>query len=204
VVVAVALVMSWIVRGRRARRLDPRLLEFRRDVEAACAARDESAAKALLRRPGELGLNEDEVALELEMLEGLLELQRFVGDVQRNGLPALDTRHRVLGQEVCHFSAPAFLADNADAGGKLFLTGGRAVFLSGGVTSVPWSSVVAARREQRDLVLVAPDRGAVFRFRCNTFADAMKGAFVAEGQVAARRARRNATRGDETPAGSST
>jgi hypothetical protein len=186
--IAVGLV---VVRMRRPAG-DPRLAAFHREVEAACEAADAGALDRLRAEREALGLDEDDAAIELEMLDGLADLLAFTAEVARDGLPDIETQHRVLGTDRCHFWTPAFLPDRVEAGGKLFFTEHRVVFVGGGVTSVPWSGVTRVARDGRDLVLVVPSRDAAYRFRCNAFSEALRGRFVADRLVSATRARRAA------------
>jgi hypothetical protein len=79
--------------------------------------------------------------------------------------------------------------DAAQPSGRLILTSGRAIFVGGarGVT-VAWHSVAEPMQADRDLILVRADRETVYRFRCNSFGDALAAAFVAR-QLAGRRGR---------------
>jgi hypothetical protein len=56
--------------------------------------------------------------------------------------------------------------------------------------SAAWHAVGEAHHLDRDVVLVRAGHDRIYRFRCNTFGDAMRGAFIARELVAARRARR--------------
>jgi len=190
--VVVAAVGLWLLAGRARQKRDPRLDAFHREVAAACDAADGAAVDHLLARREEVGLSEDEAAIEIEMLEGLREFLEFRAEAERDGLPVLDTQHRVLGADRCHFWTPAFPPDRVEAGGKLFFTGTRLVFLGGGVQATPWNAVSKISREGCDLVVVVPSRDQVLRFRCNAFGEAMRGQYVAEQLLAANRARRAA------------
>lgn len=190
----VAVVVAWLLVRRRPKR-DPRLEAFRQEVAAACDAADGAAVDRLLARREELGLGEEEAAIEIEMLEGLREFLAFRADVERDGLPVLDTQHRVLGADRCHFWTPAFPPDRVESGGKLFLTGTRLVFLGGGVQATPWNAVSKITRDGSDLVVIVPSRDAILRFRCNAFGEAMRGQYVAERLLAENRARRAAPPG---------
>ena len=97
--------------------------------------------------------------------------------VRAAGLPAVETGHRVVGSDRCHFTAPASMPDEASQpSGRLLLTSGRAIFVGGanGATA-PWHSVGEALHLDRDLVLIRSDRDKLYRFRCNTFSDALRG-----------------------------
>jgi len=188
--VAVAVAAAVFARQYRRAAVDPELLAFRREVASACDALDVSAIGRLRARRQQLGQSEEDAAIEIERLDGLEEFLAFRSRVEQEGLPSLDTQHRALGSDRCHFWTPAFLADRVDAAGKLFLTDARLVFIGGGVTAVPWSAVHKITRADRDLVVVVPARNAVFRFRCNTFGEALRASFVAETLAAEHRARR--------------
>lgn len=136
---------------------------------------------ALKARLDALALPEEEVELEREMVEGLEAVVALRDRVDASGLPVTETGHRVIGGETCHFSAPVFAPDEADhPGGRLLLTPTRAVFVGGGRTiAVPWHAVTQARQSDRDLILIRADRERLYRFRCNSFGDAMTSALLA-------------------------
>lgn len=138
------------------------------------------------------GLPPDEVEIEREMLDALLEREALASTVRGSGLPVIETGHRVVGTEPCHFIAPASMPDEpGQPGGRLLLTSGRAIFVGGGDgVAAPWHSVGEAHHLDRDVVLVRTGPDRIYRFRCNTYGDAMRGAFIARELVAARRARR--------------
>src|SRR5438552_2473542 len=58
-------------------------------------------------------------------------------------VPVIATGHRVVGSDVCHFSAPASMPDDpGQPGGRVILTGRRAVFVGGGhSSSLAWHRV---------------------------------------------------------------
>jgi hypothetical protein len=143
-------------------------------------------AAALRAQLDGLGLPEEEIEIEREMLEGLERIAELAR-LDAADLPALVTGHRIVGADVCHFTAPASMPDDpAQPSGRLLLTSARAIFLGGakGVT-VPWHAVAEPRQSERDLLLIRTDREALHRFRCNSFADAMAGAFIARRLAAA-------------------
>ena len=166
------------------------LSTWHREWRDALAAPDTARADSLARALDALGLPGDDIEIEREMLDGLRRLLDLEAAVAGAGLPAVQTGHRVIGAESCHFSAPASMPDDAaQPAGRLLLTGARAVFVGGGRTaSVPWHAVIDARHADRDVVLVTRDRRGFHRFRCNTFADAMCGAFLGRRLAGARRA----------------
>lgn len=174
---------------------------FRADVLAARSAPDEAALVALRARPTSLGLTEDDVALELEIVDGLLEVialkkaAPLVGSglqAATTALPEIPTSHRALAGETCRFVAPAFRPDSPnDPGGKLFFTDRRIVYLGSPSLTISWAHVVDVRDADRDLVVrVRPDTCRIFR--CNSYVDALKGAYLASVLVAGMRARPSA------------
>ena len=128
-----------------------------------------------------LGLPEEEIEIEREMLDGMSQLANLRLSVDASGIPIVETGHRVVGHDTCHFSTPVSMPDDAaQPAGRLFLTNARVIF-AGGVraTTVAWHAIGDVVHGDRDVVLVRRDRDTIYRFRCNTFADAMCGAFLA-------------------------
>jgi hypothetical protein len=163
-----------------ARDLERRATIFRTEALAARSAQDPDVLTHLRQRPAELGLTEDDVALELEMVDGLIE----VLELRRRAalgcpLPVVETSHRALAAEPCHFVAPVFRPDApGDAGGKLFFTARRLLYLGSPSTSLSWAHVTALTDVDRDLVVrVRPD--GVRTFRCNSYVDTLRGAYIA-------------------------
>jgi hypothetical protein len=183
--------MAWshLIAGsadRRAERARHAELEaFRAALAAACAApltetaTDEANVLQLAARASSLGLTENDAAVELEMLDGLRDAIAFAKSVAREGLPRLDTQHRILGGEACRFSAPVTRVDTTEGvSGKLFLTDARAVFLGAAVMALPWASVARIVRDARDVVFAGAQRR--HRFRFNSFADALRAVWLAD------------------------
>jgi hypothetical protein len=184
--------MRWRLFGRSTHRArEAELSSFRAELEAA--AQFDPTTKTwpglqngligrLALRADELRLTEDDGALELEMLDGLQQLHVLVHAVERDGLPLVQTQHRVIAGEPCRFSAPATRLGEAGGvdgtSGRLFLTDRRTVFLGPSVTSAPWPSIANVGRAGRDLLLSGASRR--FQFRLNTFADAMRAAWLSE------------------------
>ena len=93
-------------------------------------------------------------------------------------LPVIDTQHRVIGADLCHFLAPVSAPDHGDAAGKLFLTSRRLIFAGGASIAWPWHRVRRARRHDRDLVFDGGE-ALTLRLRCNSYADAVLAAALA-------------------------
>ena len=150
---------------------------------AAVAARDESAVaplEASLRQQPPLA---DDIEIEEEMLDGLKQLLALERDLAAGRPPVIDTTHRVVGADRCHFSAPVSLPDDpAQPTGRLLLTSARAVFAGGAKSPpLPWHGVREVVQNGRDVILVSVRTGDAdgHRFRCNSFAEALCGAAIA-------------------------
>jgi hypothetical protein len=180
--------MIWSLFGSRAARRERRardaeLTGFRTALDTAASSPSIADLEADLARleahAVELGLSEDEAPIEVEMLDGLRELAAFRKLVEHNGFPIVETQHRVLTGEQCRFSAPATRVESAGgASGRLFLTDGRAVFVGPSVSAVSWSAVANVDRGGRDLVFATHARR--HQFSMNTFADALKAAWLSD------------------------
>src|SRR5918993_3034952 len=93
----------------------------------AVVAEDGSRAAALRTQLNGLPLAAgDDNEVELEMLEALERLAVLVGETSGDVLPVVDTQHRVLGGDRCHFTAPASLPeDPSQPSGRVLFTGAR-------------------------------------------------------------------------------
>ena len=174
--------MHWLRRLLGSTRGGSAATQWRQDWTAAAAAPDDAAVRALRERLALLPTApDDDFEIEQEMLEGLEGLLRFAAQAAEHGLPAVDTGHRVVGADRCHFSAPASMPDDpAQPSGRLLLTNARAVFVGGsrGIT-LPWHALAAPVHSDRDLILVRVDGSALHRFRCNSYSDVLTATFVA-------------------------
>jgi hypothetical protein len=148
----------------------------------AVASRDPAAFDLLaadLQRQPPLA---DDLEVEQEMLEGLRQLLDLERDLATSNLPVIATTHRVVGADRCHFSAPVSMPDDpAQPTGRLLLTSTRAVFAGGARTpALAWHATREIVQSGRDLIFVfkrgGDDDG--FRFRCNSFADALCAAAI--------------------------
>ena len=124
------------------------------------------------------------------MLDGLEQLAALRA---ASALPLVETGHRVVGTDVCHFTAPASMPDEeAQPSGRLILTSARAIFAGGArAVTVPWHSIGRVLQHDRDVTIVRHDRETLHRFRCNVFGDAMTAAFLAETLAARHRRQRS-------------
>jgi len=171
--------LAWVKRGTNGG--DPRLEQWRKDWEAACAAPSREQAEALRSRLDDLAPDDDRYEIEREMLDGLEAVVELSATVSAHGLSPIPTGHRAVGRDRCFFSAPASLPDDpSQPSGTFLLTEARAVFVGGSRSlAVPWHSVSRCLRQERDLVLVRAGQQDLHRLRCNSFADALRAAFVA-------------------------
>jgi hypothetical protein len=174
-------VRIWDWLGRRAPRENPRLREWKREWTAAAGSLDPASARRLKDRLDALGLPEDDVEIEREMLDALDDAAALSSEIARSGLPILETGHRVVGHDRCHFTAAASMPDEqGQPTGRLLLTSARAIFLGGAnAVSTAWHMIDEASQDARDLVLVRTTHDRLYRFQCNSFSDALRGALIA-------------------------
>jgi hypothetical protein len=160
---------------------DRSIQEWRREWTTAVAAGDADAVVRLRAALHGMPPPAADFELEEEMLDGLEKLVALNTQLSAANLPRIDTTHRVVGADVCHFSGPASMPDDpGQPSGRLLLTATRAVFIGGAkLTAVAWHAAAQALQGDRDVVLVRADGHAVYRFRCNSYADALCAAAIA-------------------------
>jgi len=163
-----------------------------RDAWTRAVASPDAAAvaelEAALRRQPPFA---DDVELEEEMLDALRQLVDLARELDASRPPIVESSHRLVGADVCHFSAAVSVPDDpAQPTGRLLLTSRRAAFAGGGrVPALAWHTVRQVVQDGRDLLFVhVGGEDAVVRFRCNSFGDAVCGAAIA--RYLAGRARR--------------
>lgn len=146
-------------------------------IEAGAGARIDELRGALEA----LQTSGDDIEMELEMLDALERLSQAREDAAGGTLPVVETRHRVISGEPCHFSAPASIPDDpAQSSGRVLFTPSRSLFVGGGATrALPWHAVYHIVRADRDVLLARADGASGARFRFNTYADAAIAAFLA-------------------------
>ncbi len=115
------------------------------------------------------------------MLDGLAELTQLRSNIDAGQLPIVQTGHRVVGTDICHFSTPCSMPDDpAQPSGRLIFTGSRAIFAGGArALTIPWHMVAEVVQQERDVALVRHDRETFYRFRCNNYSDALCGGLLA-------------------------
>ena len=179
---------GWL-RGRRGDDNGRKLKAWRDRWHGATSSPDEPSVASLTSDLENLGLAEEEIEIEREMIDGLDQLVKLHTALAAEGLPVIETGHRVVGTDVCHFSAPSSMPDDpAQPSGRLILTSARAIFTGGArAMTLPWHAVSEVVQQDRDIVLVRHDRETLHRFRCNVFADALCAALLA--RTLARRTR---------------
>jgi hypothetical protein len=151
---------------------------WRREWTHAIDAEDVSLLEPLRRQLDTLNAPGEDVEVELEMLDGLEQLGTLLA---AESLPIVETQHRVVAGDVCHFTAPASLPDDpAQASGRVLFTASKSIFVGGSRPQpVPWHSLREVIRSDRDVLFVRADGSALAHFRFNTYADAVVAAHLA-------------------------
>jgi hypothetical protein len=172
--------MGWFAWWRRNGAGESWIRQWETDWKAAVDRPEAAAAAALRARLEAAGLDDERLEIEREMLEGLEAVIELETAVAERGPETIVTGHRAVGADLCYFSAPVSVPDDpAQPSGTLLLTNVRALFVGGPrAVTIPWHAVGRSFPQHRDLVLVRSDREDLHRFRCNSFADAMRAAFL--------------------------
>lgn len=183
--------MGFLRRLLNARTAERTLKAWRAEWTTAAANPDAGALRKLREHLDQLSSPDGDLEIEREMLDGLDHVVRFAASVAEQGLPAVSTGHRVVGTDTCHFTAPVSMPDDpAQPSGRLLLTNARVIFVGGArAVTVAWHAVSQPVQTDRDLLLVRLDGSALYRFRCNSFDDALCAAFVARQLVSGVRSR---------------
>ena len=180
---------GWLIR----RRTDAGVKAWRDRWAAAVAALDETAAADLEKTLQQQPPLADDLEIEQEMLDALREVIALERSLGAGTPPLVETTHRVIGRDVCHFSTPVSMPDDpAQPTGRLLFTSVRAVFAGGTrVPSLPWHGVRDVLQTGRDIVLISNRNGVEDgqRFRCNSYGDALCCAAIARYLVRQSRTR---------------
>lgn len=181
-------ILRWL-RSRNGNATDEWRGQWARAVASADAAAIPALEAALRRHPRMA----DDLELEEEMLDALRQLVDLSHKLDTALLPIVETSHRVVGADVCHFSAAVSVPDDpAQPTGRLLLTSRRAAFAGGGrVPALAWHALRDIVQNGRDVLFVRAGGEEAVRFRCNSFADALCGAAI--GRYLIRRQRGIAT-----------
>jgi hypothetical protein len=184
--------LAWLKRRKNSSG-DPRLDEWRQRWRSACASPDSDQIAWLSTALGGIGLPDEDIEIEREMLAGLEHLTALRAAITSSELPVVETGHRIVGRDTCHFSAPASMPDEpSQPAGRLILTSARAIFVGGAKSvTLPWHAVADVLNQERDVVLVRHDRETFYRIRCNVYDDSLTAAFLAR-TLAARHRRARA------------
>lgn len=167
--------MAWGFFKKRADKTHPDVELWWRDANAVALRPTDAGIDDL--RPRLVSESElDERERQIEMIEALEHLHVIV---TAGAIPVLETQHRVIGTDACHYMAPVSAPDHGDAIGKLFLTNHRVIFAGGASIAWPWHRVRRVTRHERDVIFEGGDTLAL-RLRCNSFADALAGAALGE------------------------
>jgi hypothetical protein len=179
---------DWLKR-RRTGAEDPRLRSWRERWIRVAASVDATEIEPLRSKLDALGLPEEDIEIEREMLEALQERAALSSAIRVSGLPTIETGHRVVRAEACHFTAPVSMPEEpGQPAGRLLLTSGRAIFVGGATgMAAAWHTISGSLNVDRDVVLIRNGREQPYRFRCNTYGDALRGAFIAAEILASRR-----------------
>lgn len=178
---------DWLRRGSRSSE-DPRVVQWRDAWREVAAQPTAEQIRTLTSALEQLGLSDDDVEIEREMLEALDRVVALEASVAEHGLPSVETGHRIAGAGTCHFSAPAAMPDDAaQPSGRLLLTSTRAAFAGGGSSrTLAWHTIADVAHQDRDVLLVRTGGQVAYRFRFNSHADALCAAFIARRLAGAR------------------
>ena len=171
---------QWLM-GRGAAHVDSRLRRWREHWLNAAASSEHTDIARLTNELNAFDFPEDEIEIEREMLQALIEREQLASSIRESGLPRVETGHRVVRGEPCHYSEPTSMPDDAgQPSGRLLMTASRAFFVGSGQTvAAAWHTISAVLQTERDLVLVKNGHEHAYRFRCNSYGDALRAAFIA-------------------------
>ena len=115
--------MGFFRRFLRTRDAEREVKAWQEAWAKAVANPDRHAVSELRGRLERLSAPDGDLEIEREMLEALEHVVDFAAAVAESGLPAIATGHRVVGTDVCHFTAPVSMPDDpAQPSGRLLLT----------------------------------------------------------------------------------
>lgn len=113
------------------------------------------------------------------MLEGLRAAVELGATLGSGALPIVETGHRVIGTEACHFSAPASMPDDpVQPSGRVLITATRMAFVGGAPRMIRLHAVAEVVYSDRDIALVRVGRQHLDRFRFNSYSDALCAAML--------------------------
>jgi hypothetical protein len=157
-----------------------RLAQFRHELHAMGDIPSRAALDRLLLRARELGLRDEEIAEELAQIRACADALDLQAQLARGEMPIVDPPDPLAPGDDCHFVAPVrFGRRRSDQFGHLVLTGGWLKFRGALDISVAWSEVSSVRRDGREILVGLQDSRRVFRFSCQSLAEAANGGVIA-------------------------
>src|SRR6476620_8198105 len=103
--------LGWLKRPHAGK--NHRIAAWRREWERAAETHDAAAVASLRAALDAQPPMAADIELEQEMLEGLERLVTLEEDLQAARLPLVDTTHRVVGTDACHYSAPVSMPEDS-------------------------------------------------------------------------------------------
>ena len=172
--------LQWITRSRNPD-LDPRLAAWRASWNRAAGSADVTALPALREQLDGLGIPDDEIEIEREMLEALEDLSELVASVPLRGLTDDHDRPPRRRRRLLPFDRPRVDARRSIAAGRSAAADEPPGHLRRRRRAHDSLAPGAAKslHQERDLVLLAKQPDTLVRFRCNGFSDAVRAAFIA-------------------------
>ena len=157
-----------------------RLGIFRHEVRQAGRQPDRPTLLGLIERAHELGLRDEDIAIELHEIRVALGALDFADRLTLEGLPVLHSADPLPAGERCHFATPIrFGRRRADQIGRVELTTSWLKFHGALDVSVVWSEVASVERDGRDILVSLLESRRVLRFCCHSAEEAARGASVA-------------------------
>jgi hypothetical protein len=162
-----------------------RLGTFRHEVRRVGRQPDRPTLLRLIERARELGLRDEDIAIELNEIRVALDALDFAERLTLEGLPVLQSADPLPAGEHCHFSTPVrFGRRRADQIGRVELTSSWLKFHGALDMNVVWSEVASVERDGRDILISLLESRRVLRFCCHSADEAARGASVARHLVA--------------------
>jgi hypothetical protein len=162
-----------------------RLGTFRHELRRAGRHPDRPTLLGLIERAHELGLRDEDIAIELHEIRVALDALDFADRLTLEGLPVVGAADALPAGERCHFTTPVrFGRRRSDQIGRVELTSSWLKFHGALDVSVVWSEVASVERDGRDMLVSLLESRRVLRFCCHSAEEAARGASVARYLVA--------------------
>jgi Protein of unknown function (DUF4236) len=126
-----------------------------------------------------LGLSDHEAgAPRLNTMRGIVQFLEFEAAIAAAGgrLPVVTSDEKITAPDACYFTGAGTYDQRGDKSppGTLYLTDKRAIFLdSEGLTTTPWTKVIATSRDRYTLHIQRGDRKTPYLFSLASLGDAM-------------------------------